>query len=625
MTSDGSRSRGRRAALLVSLALAAAAPAPARAQEACLECHDDPAVAAVAGSVHEFLGCTDCHAGADSADHPDGMTPPTAACADCHDDAVGDFAASIHAAVAEEEGGWFDGCASCHGPIHELAGAADPASPIHPSRLADTCGGCHADPRMAERSAFRRLQPLEAYRASVHALAIAGGDGGATCSSCHGAHRILPATDPESSVARMRVPETCGGCHGEIAEAFAASIHGLAAAGGVSDSPVCTDCHGEHRILSPEEPGSPVFATNIPRMTCGRCHGDLRLAERFDLPSDRLPAFEDSYHGLASRAGRTTVAHCGSCHGIHDIQPSTDPASKTHPGNLAATCGQCHAGAGTVFAIGPVHVVSTAPEHAAVYWVRRIYLWLIALLIGGMVLHNALDLYRKARLGPALHRARAGETTRQRLSAPMRIAHALLAVSFIVLAYTGFALKYPEAWWAQPLRVGEGGLDLRALIHRWAAVAMLGAGAFHVVHLAVSRRARRFIAGMIPGRSDLRELRDRLAFLSGRRRDLPPAPWIGYPEKIEYLAVLWGTVLMALTGFLLWFESATLRWLPSWTLDLATVIHFYEAILASLAILVWHFYSVIFDPMVYPMDPAWLTGRPALGRDHERVPPPDAN
>ena len=90
---------------------------------------------------------------------------------------------------------------------------------------------------------------------------------------------------------------------------------------------------------------------------------------------------------------------------------------------------------------------------------------------------------------------------------------------------------------------------------------------------------------------------------------------------MEYLAEVWGTVLMAVTGFLLWFETLTLRWLPSWTLDLATVVHFYEAVLATLAILVWHFYAVIFDPLVYPMDSAWLTGRSAPGRDAEREPP----
>jgi hypothetical protein len=75
---------------------------------------------------------------------------------------------------------------------------------------------------------------------------------------------------------------------------------------------------------------------------------------------------------------------------------------------------------------------------------------------------------------------------------------------------------------------------------------------------------------------------------------------------------------MAVTGLLLWFESLTLRWLPSWVPEVATVVHFYEAILATLAILVWHFYFVIFDPVVYPMDMTWLTGRPHPGRSLER-------
>jgi hypothetical protein len=82
-----------------------------------------------------------------------------------------------------------------------------------------------------------------------------------------------------------------------------------------------------------------------------------------------------------------------------------------------------------------------------------------------------------------------------------------------------------------------------------------------------------------------------------------------YAEKIEYLAFLWGTVIMSVTGFLLWFESFTLRNFPSWVADASTALHWYEAILATLAILIWHFYGVIFDPEVYPMDKAWLTGR----------------
>ena len=111
---------------------------------------------------------------------------------------------------------------------------------------------------------------------------------------------------------------------------------------------------------------------------------------------------------------------------------------------------------------------------------------------------------------------------------------------------------------------------------------------------------------------------EKIAFLVGRRRDLPHSEYLGYPEKMEYLAVVWGTLIMAISGVVLWFENLALAWGPKWITDLATVVHFYEAILATLAIVVWHFYSVIFDPLVYPMDGAWLTGRSAPGRAAER-------
>jgi len=66
--------------------------------------------------------------------------------------------------------------------------------------------------------------------------------------------------------------------------------------------------------------------------------------------------------------------------------------------------------------------------------------------------------------------------------------------------------------------------------------------------------------------------------------------------------------VMAASGFTLWFNNLALRYFPKWVTDAATVLHYYEAILATLAILIWHFYTVIFDPDVYPMDRAWLTG-----------------
>ncbi len=584
-----------------------------RGDEACADCHDpDPALAA---SVHSFLDCSDCHPGAEELPHPERDLKQT--CGSCHDELVEEFEGSIHARVAVSLDARPADCSACHGPIHQLAAGEDPASPVHPLRLAATCGRCHSDPALAKRFALRLVRPIEAYRASVHARGLERGAAAATCGDCHRSHAILPAADPGSAVHHRTVPATCGRCHGEVAAAYERSIHGRAAALGVRDSPVCTDCHGEHRILSPREKGSPVYASNVPKMTCGRCHGDLRLAEKYGIAGDKVPSWQDSYHGLAMRAGAASVAHCGSCHGVHDILPSTDPESSVAPARLAATCGRCHPGAGRVFAIGPVHVLPEQHEHLSVVWARRIYLFLIYTVIGALALHNLLDLWRKARSPQPRPAPAAGSA--ERMSKGFRIAHALLVVSFAVLVYTGFALKYSESWWAEPLLQWEEGLGLRGWLHRVAAVVLLGAAALHVGHLALDRRARACIRAMLPTRADGRELVGRLEYFAGRRAAPPPAEPVAYPEKIEYLAVVWGTAVMTVTGFVLWFESFFLTWLPKWALDLATVVHFYEAVLAALAIVVWHLYSVIFDPVVYPMDPAWLTGRAAPGRSHERL------
>ena len=608
-------SRSCRLALVAaSLFAALAATASAQAQTPCAECHDT-VPEAFSGTVHGFLECSDCHADIGGADHPEGVVAVD--CGVCHEDLVAEYDASAHGRTRNGGSTEAPACADCHGSTHELVPIPDPKSPVHHARLAETCGACHANPEVASKFGIRVARPFEAYEASVHARVVAAGGNAATCSDCHGSHGIRGAGDPESKVFHQTVPDTCGTCHAEIAEAYRGSVHGQAASHGVREAPVCTDCHGEHRILSPQEPGSPVFATNVPKVTCGRCHGDVRLAEKFGIDADKVPAYEDSYHGLASRAGIGTVAHCGSCHGVHDILPSTDPRSHVHPANLAGTCGSCHPGAGTKFAIGSVHVLPTDRQHAAVYYIRQGYLWVIYVTIGGMVVHNLLDFARKMKSRPVrpIAPVPSGE---QRMLLGFRIAHALLIVSFVSLAYTGFALKYPDAWWARPLQQWEDGLGLRGWLHRVAAVVMIASLAVHVAHLALERRARACIARMRPKMEDVRELRERLAYYFGLRKRPPEVPELGYPEKLEYIALMWGIVIMSVTGFALWLDDIVLKWLPKWVSDVATVIHFYEAVLATLAIVVWHFYFVIFDPVVYPMDTAWLTGRAPLARVLER-------
>src|SRR6185312_2228591 len=89
----------------------------------------------------------------------------------------------------------------------------------------------------------------------------------------------------------------------------------------------------------------------------------------------------------------------------------------------------------------------------------------------------------------------------------------------------------------------------------------------------------------------------------------PKIARFGYAEKAEYWAVVWGTIIMGLTGLLIWFKISVFGFLPRWWVDIALAVHFYEAVLATLAIIVWHFYHVIFDPDVYPLNFAVVDGR----------------
>jgi cytochrome b subunit of formate dehydrogenase len=105
----------------------------------------------------------------------------------------------------------------------------------------------------------------------------------------------------------------------------------------------------------------------------------------------------------------------------------------------------------------------------------------------------------------------------------------------------------------------------------------------------------------------------------GIRQQKPSYKHYNYIEKAEYWALVWGSIVMALTGGLMTWASWTLRVFPKWLFDVVTAIHYYEAILACLAILVWHAYFVMFDPDEYPMKWTWITGMPsAADRRHRR-------
>jgi cytochrome b subunit of formate dehydrogenase len=377
---------------------------------------------------------------------------------------------------------------------------------------------------------------------------------------------------------------------------------------------VCTDCHGEHTILRHTDPRAPVAAANVSQQVCSPCHSSVRLSQKYGIASDRFQTFADSYHGLAVLGGAVQTANCASCHGAHDIRPSSDPASRVNKANLAQTCGTCHPGANERFAMGSVHVVMTAGDEPVLYWIAAVYVVLIVVTIGSMFLHNLLDFIRRSARtlrgrfsGGAAHH---GAEAYVRMTLFERVQHGALLASFITLAVTGFMLSYPEAWWVRGIRsVIPGVFETRSLLHRVAAVVMTAASLWHVFYIAGTARGRRLVRDLLPSLRDAREMMANVRYLTWLSEDRPLFGRFGYVEKAEYWALVWGTCVMVGTGLVMWFENTFIGLITKLGWDIARTIHFYEAALATLAILVWHIYFVVLNPDVYPMNLAWLTGK----------------
>lgn len=197
-----------------------------------------------------------------------------------------------------------------------------------------------------------------------------------------------------------------------------------------------------------------------------------------------------------------------------------------------------------------------------------------------------------------------------RMTLNERIQHILLLSSFTVLVITGFGLKYPEAFWVRWIVaiVGENAFELRGLVHRVAAVVMVAASVYHLIYIIFTRRGRQLVADLWFRKQDITDVFTALKYYAGITKEKPKFGRFGYIEKAEYWAVVWGTVVMGLTGAFLWFENFFLPIIGMEGMEIATAIHFYEAILASLAILIWHFYFVFINPDVFPMNRAWFSG-----------------
>ena len=187
----------------------------------------------------------------------------------------------------------------------------------------------------------------------------------------------------------------------------------------------------------------------------------------------------------------------------------------------------------------------------------------------------------------------ASETkTYTRFDLLQRIQHIVFLVSFTLLGFTGLPQKYPLA----PISVGYfnliGGIEVSRFIHHTSAIVMMIISIVHVLDVAYRVLVLRTPINMIPWINDLQHVIHDVQYYLGRKKHKAYYGRYSYAEKMEYLALIWGTLVMGLTGFMMWNPISTLRFLPGEAVPAAKAAHGGEAVLAVLAIIVWHFYHV---------------------------------
>ena len=184
------------------------------------------------------------------------------------------------------------------------------------------------------------------------------------------------------------------------------------------------------------------------------------------------------------------------------------------------------------------------------------------------------------------------QETYSRFNLSQRLQHWVMTLSFTVLAITGLPQRYALAGWAEWMIDAMGGIETVRIIHRVSAVVFILVSLYHVVSLVYGVFVTRGRMTMLPGLKDITDMLDAVRYNLGLARQHPKFPHFNFAEKVEYWSLVWGSVLMIVTGFMLWNPIATARFLPGEFIPAAKTAHSAEALLAALAVLIWHFYGV---------------------------------
>ena len=197
----------------------------------------------------------------------------------------------------------------------------------------------------------------------------------------------------------------------------------------------------------------------------------------------------------------------------------------------------------------------------------------------------------------------------ERFTLNERVQHALLMASTLILLITGFSLLFHDWAVGRWLLWLEGGVEGRGLIHRWAAVILMGVYGYHAVYILFTERGHAQFMQMRPRGQDVRDGLQMVRVNLGQSVERPAFDRFDYRQKFQYWAFAIAGGTMVLSGLALWFATEAMAVMPKWMFDLLAVLHGRESILIFLLLFVWHLYDVHLRPEVFPMDWSWITGR----------------
>jgi len=517
------------------------------------------------------------------------------------------------------------GCTDCHERAevsvipHKTVTPVDCARQCHlgsPSGFARTFN--HANiPRMLSQS-VHTADTLKKAQTTGGALLESGQS---ECLYCHDEPSFRDPTRaiPSFSAVAPRVFDRCEICHAEKV-------------------PADIEYYFQH-IASRLQPARPPVEL---AQVCAVCHSDPTFMKATELP-DTVTSFMRSFHGKAALLGEETTANCLSCHvtageNVHLMLGPKNPRSSVNEQHIADSCrsSACHPGADKSIAATSVHLDLPTSHGTPEFLLALAFIVLTLLTFGPSAALVLLDLFQVT-VGPKHHaeteahhvarrllRTPAGREQLKRFTISQRFQHWLLALLFILLVLTGFPMKFADRSWARSLVMAFGGLQAARRVHHWAGLALLISLVGHLVYVAwgLRRHARSrtetgeevgYLSAFISlpmwiTPTDVRKTMQLLAHLLFLRKDKPSFGRFSPTEKFEYLGVFWGTILLGMTGILLWGAQITTHFLSGRVFNIATIAHTYEAFLAAIHVGILHIYNVILAPKVFPLSLATLTG-----------------